>query len=493
MKFIDITPLLPKMTEINPAYQAGTIGQDVYRTAADVPTIVVPNVLLVRENLDANVACAVTKTVFEKKDDLAKANPAAKGISLETARKTDPVPLHRGAAKASTTWAPADPATVRAGGPPSPARPRATNRSPGGPGAQHRRRTAGTRDPRTGPTGCWSVRTQLIAPILVATVGLLVLGAVQTPRGSAAAADAEPARVLAGTATATVRLVHELERELRRDGRAAPARRHRRPPAGHRAARAGGHGGRSATARPGWRAGGRPPTLAAVLDGADVRTRPARRAARRRSAPPARRPAYVTLVEALLAVGRRAAGPAARRATWPTRPGRWPPWPPRSTSPRWNGTCSRAIFVRGALATAASWTALAPAARRAGAAAGRVLPDRQRRLGGLHNRLLDRSGRRHRPADARRRAERGRPGGRVTDGDAWYVAQSGMIRRYNLVGRGLSEQLDRQAAELAGRRPARAGLSAGVTVAVAAGSPSSPRGCSRCVPAGGCAGCGRPR
>ena len=31
---------------------------------------------------------------------LAQANPAAKGISLDTARKTDPVPLHRGADKA---------------------------------------------------------------------------------------------------------------------------------------------------------------------------------------------------------------------------------------------------------------------------------------------------------------------------------------------------------------------------------------------------------
>ncbi|MFR9778753.1 TAXI family TRAP transporter solute-binding subunit [Micromonospora sp. MS34] len=102
VKFIDITPLLPKMTELNPAYQAGSIGKDVYHTAADTPTIVVPNVLLVRDNLDANVACAITRTVFEKRDALAQANPSAKGISLEKARKTDPVKLHRGAEKALT-------------------------------------------------------------------------------------------------------------------------------------------------------------------------------------------------------------------------------------------------------------------------------------------------------------------------------------------------------------------------------------------------------
>ncbi|WP_433535219.1 TAXI family TRAP transporter solute-binding subunit [Micromonospora sp. CA-249363] len=98
--FVDISSLLPKLTALGPGYQAGTIGRDVYRTATDTPTIVVPNVLLVREDLDANVACAITRTVFDKRDVLAQANPAAKGISLERARRTLPVPLHRGAEKA---------------------------------------------------------------------------------------------------------------------------------------------------------------------------------------------------------------------------------------------------------------------------------------------------------------------------------------------------------------------------------------------------------
>ncbi|SIR88512.1 TAXI family TRAP transporter solute-binding subunit [Micromonospora avicenniae] len=100
VRFLDITPLLPKMAELNPAYQAGTIGRDAYRTAADTPTIVVPNVLLVRTNLDANVACAITRTLFDHKDALVQANQAAEGITLENARRTDPVPLHRGAEKA---------------------------------------------------------------------------------------------------------------------------------------------------------------------------------------------------------------------------------------------------------------------------------------------------------------------------------------------------------------------------------------------------------
>ena len=102
VKFIDITPQLPKMAELNPAYQKGDIPGDTYKTGAAVPTIVVPNVLLVREDLDPNIACVLTKTLFDKKDNLVKANAAAKGISLDTAKKTDPVTIHRGAAKALT-------------------------------------------------------------------------------------------------------------------------------------------------------------------------------------------------------------------------------------------------------------------------------------------------------------------------------------------------------------------------------------------------------
>ncbi|MEU8657814.1 TAXI family TRAP transporter solute-binding subunit [Actinoplanes philippinensis] len=98
--FLDITPVLPELQKINEVYQEGVIPAAVYKTPADVKTIVVPNVLLVRENLDPNVACVLTKTLFERKTQLEQANAAAEEISLDTARKTSPVVLHRGAAKA---------------------------------------------------------------------------------------------------------------------------------------------------------------------------------------------------------------------------------------------------------------------------------------------------------------------------------------------------------------------------------------------------------
>lgn len=98
--FIDITPQLAKMQEVSPAYEEGVIPAATYGLPADVKTIVVANMLLVRDDVDANLACVLTKTLFEKQPQLAEVVGAAKGITLETARDTDPVPLNRGAEQA---------------------------------------------------------------------------------------------------------------------------------------------------------------------------------------------------------------------------------------------------------------------------------------------------------------------------------------------------------------------------------------------------------
>jgi TRAP transporter TAXI family solute receptor len=100
VEFLDITTVLPALQKINPVYEAGRIPAATYRTPAEVPTIVVPNVLLVKNDLDPNVACSLTRILFDRKSQLEQANAAAKEISLDQARKTDPVPLHRGAVEA---------------------------------------------------------------------------------------------------------------------------------------------------------------------------------------------------------------------------------------------------------------------------------------------------------------------------------------------------------------------------------------------------------
>ncbi|GIE87620.1 TAXI family TRAP transporter solute-binding subunit [Actinoplanes regularis] len=100
VEFLDVTPLLPELQKINQVYQEGVIPAATYQRPADVKTIIVPNVLLVRADLDPNVACVLTRTLFERKAQLEQASAAAKEITLDTARKTSPVPLHRGAEKA---------------------------------------------------------------------------------------------------------------------------------------------------------------------------------------------------------------------------------------------------------------------------------------------------------------------------------------------------------------------------------------------------------
>jgi TRAP transporter TAXI family solute receptor len=100
LTFIDITPQLDAMKKINPVYDRGNIPAATYGLPADAPTIVVPNVLLVRDDFPAANACAITKLLFDKQDDLAKVHPSAKELSRDLATKTDPVQLHPGAKQA---------------------------------------------------------------------------------------------------------------------------------------------------------------------------------------------------------------------------------------------------------------------------------------------------------------------------------------------------------------------------------------------------------
>ncbi|MGC4807523.1 nitrate- and nitrite sensing domain-containing protein [Micromonospora sp. DT233] len=311
----------------------------------------------------------------------------------------------------------------------------------------------------------WSVRTQLVAPILIATVGLLVLGTLQTRTALAATADAERARVLAGTATATVRLVHELERELaetvalRQRGGASGrelvnAQRQRVDTAVQR------YGGARDDAR---RAA---PALVGPLDGADGQLAQLDEARESALGPRPADQLYVTLVETLLAVAD--ALPAQLRDTDLANAAREvAAVAAQEHFAALERDLLRAIFSRGALEPGelARVAQLRGGQEQRQAEFSRIAsPDSS----AIYNRLLDgqdvATARRLR--DGALNAEQN-PEALVTDGDAWYVAQSGVIRRYNLVGRGLSEQLDRQAAELAGDARRDAGLSAGVTVAVA--------------------------
>lgn len=100
VKFIDPTPLLPELNKISEVYEAGTIPAATYELKADAPSIVVPNVLVVRTDMPENLACAITSLIYGQTEQLRQVHPAAQGIRVEDAAKSDPIPLHPGSERA---------------------------------------------------------------------------------------------------------------------------------------------------------------------------------------------------------------------------------------------------------------------------------------------------------------------------------------------------------------------------------------------------------
>jgi TRAP transporter TAXI family solute receptor len=79
-------------------YVAATIPANTYDgQTADVPTASVPNFLVTRAEVSNNVAYLMTKSLFDKLDQLVDTHPAAKDISIKTATTGLPIPLHPGA------------------------------------------------------------------------------------------------------------------------------------------------------------------------------------------------------------------------------------------------------------------------------------------------------------------------------------------------------------------------------------------------------------
>ncbi|MDA4894781.1 MULTISPECIES: TAXI family TRAP transporter solute-binding subunit [unclassified Microbacterium] len=100
VRFLDITPALPAMQKINPVYQEGEIPADTYRTDAAIPTIVVPNVLVVRDDMDDALACGITAAIWTHADEIAQVHPAGEELDPAWAVESDPIPLAPGAKQA---------------------------------------------------------------------------------------------------------------------------------------------------------------------------------------------------------------------------------------------------------------------------------------------------------------------------------------------------------------------------------------------------------
>ena len=67
--------------------------------AEAIPTIGVPNVLVVSAEMSDDLAYAVTKAMFENIADLQAVHPAANETTVEFTMGATPIPLHPGAVR----------------------------------------------------------------------------------------------------------------------------------------------------------------------------------------------------------------------------------------------------------------------------------------------------------------------------------------------------------------------------------------------------------
>lgn len=82
------------------AYIAGTIPAGTYKGQnSHVPTASVVNFLVTHEGVSADVVYRMTKAMYQSLDQLTAAHAAAKGVKLENAARSMPIPLHPGAEK----------------------------------------------------------------------------------------------------------------------------------------------------------------------------------------------------------------------------------------------------------------------------------------------------------------------------------------------------------------------------------------------------------
>jgi TRAP transporter TAXI family solute receptor len=98
VRFVQIQELRPKVDQAYPnLLSTATIPKSTYGLPEDVPSLTDANLIVVTADMPADLAYQLTKLLFDYQSELAAVHPAAGDIRRETARQTDPVPLHSGA------------------------------------------------------------------------------------------------------------------------------------------------------------------------------------------------------------------------------------------------------------------------------------------------------------------------------------------------------------------------------------------------------------
>jgi TRAP transporter TAXI family solute receptor len=89
----------PLARDFGGLYSEAVIPASPYGLAAPVSTVSVPNYLVVRRDMDAELAYRLARLLFRRTAVLARAHPEGRRLSVRTAISTYPLDLHPGAAR----------------------------------------------------------------------------------------------------------------------------------------------------------------------------------------------------------------------------------------------------------------------------------------------------------------------------------------------------------------------------------------------------------
>ena len=99
VRFISIEDdILQKLMDKYGYYVRSVLPKKMFNTPEDIVTVGLGNLWIVRDNMPEDLVYKVTKAVFEHLDELGKAHPQGKNVSIETATSVS-IPLHPGAIK----------------------------------------------------------------------------------------------------------------------------------------------------------------------------------------------------------------------------------------------------------------------------------------------------------------------------------------------------------------------------------------------------------
>ncbi|WP_206184610.1 TAXI family TRAP transporter solute-binding subunit [Thermoactinospora rubra] len=100
IKILDTGDVMSALSgKFGQTYQTLDMDLSAYKLEGAVKTVGVPNVLLVPDKMDEQLAYDITRTLFEKKAELVKVHSEAGKLDVKTGQQTDPIPLHPGAAR----------------------------------------------------------------------------------------------------------------------------------------------------------------------------------------------------------------------------------------------------------------------------------------------------------------------------------------------------------------------------------------------------------